>query len=56
MPINDLMGPLPETLEEFEEADAGWDALPLAVRRIAVQQSNVSGSEKGWRGKSGTRF
>ena len=33
MPIDDLMGPLPETPEEFEEADAGWNALPLAVRR-----------------------
>ena len=33
MPINDLMGPLPETPEEFEEADAGWDELPMAVRR-----------------------
>ena len=33
MPVNDLMGPIPETPEEFEEADAGWDELPNAVKR-----------------------
>ena len=32
MPINELMGPLTTKPEEFEEADAGWDALPAAVR------------------------
>jgi hypothetical protein len=38
MPINDLMGPLPDTPEEFEEADAGWDALPIAVQRRVQQR------------------
>jgi uncharacterized membrane protein YgcG len=38
MPINDLMGPIPDTPEEFEEADAGWDALPLAVQRRVQQR------------------
>ena len=38
MPINNLMGPLQDTLEEFEEADAGWDALRLAVQRRVQQR------------------